>query len=177
MAKLFNIKKFLLKKVFFLLFFVTTTCTYSQNNNYVEVNSDSLITFAKKYIGVPYLWAGETAKGFDCSGFVYFVYKHFGIETTHNSYDFPKYGNFISIDSCKVGDVILFTREKSKNNKIGHVGIVISNFGEPLKFIQSSSSKKHNGVIITDYNNSHYKNRFIGVIRLIKDKCLQKSNT
>ena len=141
----------------------------AQKKEFVEVNPDSLINFAKKFIGIPYLWAGETPKGFDCSGFVYYVYKHFGIETTHNSYDFPKFGIKVSIDSCKTGDIILFTRENSTSKKIGHAGIVISKIGEPLVFIQSSSSKKHNGVVITDYNNSHYNSRFIEVIRLTKN--------
>ncbi len=158
--------KYLLFFLFFL--FISKVDVLAQQKEFVEVNSDSLVTFAKKFIGTPYLWAGASPKGFDCSGFVYYVYKHFGIETTHNSYDFPKFGLPIGIDSCKIGDVILFMREKTKDRKIGHVGIVISKLGEPLIFIQSSSSKKHNGVVITSYNNSHYKSRFVGIVRLTK---------
>ena len=165
--------KFLLVLSFsiFLLLFPKSNLL-AQQNKFVDVNPDSLVNFAKKFIGTPYLWAGETPKGFDCSGFVYYVYNHFGINTTHNSYDFPQLGEPVSIDSCQTGDVILFTREKAKDRKIGHVGLVISKLGEPLTFIQSSSSKKHNGVVITDYNKSHYKNRFIGVIRLTKSICI-----
>ncbi len=161
--------KCLLVLFFTTIVFITSNINiFAQKKEFVDVNPDSLVNFAKKFIGTPYLWAGYTPDGFDCSGFVYYVYNHFGIKTTLNSYDFPQFGVPISIDSCKTGDIILFTRENSKNRKIGHVGIVISKIGEPLTFIQASSSKKHNGVVITDYKNSHYKNRFIEVIRLTK---------
>jgi len=159
-------------RYFLFLFFATTFATFSnytvlaQEKKFVEVNPDSLVTFAKTFLGTSYVWAGCEPGGFDCSGFVYYVYNHFGITTTHNSYDFPQFGVPISIDSCKTGDIILFTREKSKNKKIGHVGIVISKLGEPLTFIQASSSKKHGGVVITDYEKSKYEKRFVGIIRL-----------
>lgn len=167
-CKIVMIKCFFVFCFSLFLIVVPTRKLLAQKKDFVEVNSDSLVNFAKKFIGIPYLWAGATPKGFDCSGFVYYVYNHFGIKTSHNSNDFPKLGLSVSIDSCKIGDIILFTGEKAKDRKVGHVGIVISKFGEPVTFIQSSSSKKHNGVVITDYNKSRYKSRFIGVVRLTK---------
>ena len=158
---------------YILVLFFTATALITSNRNvlaqekkFVDVNPDSLVNFAEKFIGTPYVWAGCEPGGFDCSGFVYYVYSHFGIITTHNSYDFPQFGVPISIDSCKTGDIILFTRENAKNKKIGHVGIVISKIGEPLTFIQASSSKEHGGVVITDYDKSKYQKRFVGIIRL-----------
>lgn len=169
MAKLYKISiSYLIIILFIILIVSSRNNALAQQKEFVEINPDSLINFAKKFIGTPYLWAGETPKGFDCSGFVYYVYNHFGINTTHNSCDFPQYGLPICIDSSKTGDIILFTSENSKNNKIGHVGIIISKKGEPLTFIQSSSSKRHNGVVITDYYSSKYTKRFIEVIRLTK---------
>ena len=44
--------------------------------------------------------------------------------------------------------------------------MVISKFGEPIKFIQASSAKKHKCVVITDYDKSIYEKRFVCVIRL-----------
>lgn len=158
-------------KRFIILFFITSffsihySSVSAQEKKFVDVNPDSLIAFAKKFIGTPYVWAGCEPSGFDCSGFVYYVYSHFGINTTKNSYDFPQYGVPVSIDSCKTGDLILFTLKNSKDKKIGHVGIIISKQGEPVEFIQSSSSKKHNGVVISQYN-SEYAKRFVEIIRL-----------
>ena len=43
------------------------------------VNGSDIITYAKNFIGVPYVFGGSTPKGFDCSGLVQYVYKHFGI--------------------------------------------------------------------------------------------------
>lgn len=81
--------------------------------------------------------------------------------------DYEKKGQIIKIDSARKGDVIVFTGTKPKNRKPGHVGIVISNPGENLQFIHSSSGKKANGIIITDYSTSpYYKSRFIKIVRV-----------
>ncbi len=149
---------------FFLLF--TNSRAEAQEKKFFEVNPDSLINFAEKFIGTPYVWAGNQPGGFDCSGFVYYIYQHFGKTTTLFSYEFPKFGEPISIDRCKTGDIILFSHEKSNSKKIGHVGLVISKLGEPLTFIQASSSKKHGGVVITTFKHSMYERRFIEIIRL-----------
>lgn len=158
-------------KYFIILLFISSfftsyyTSVFAQEKKFVDVNPDSLVSFAKQFIGTPYVWAGCEPGGFDCSGFVYYVYSHFGVNTTHNSYDFPQYGVPVCIDSCKTGDLILFTHENSKDKKIGHIGIIISKQGEPIEFIQSSSSKRHNGVVISEFN-SAYEKRFVEVIRL-----------
>ena len=81
--------------------------------------------------------------------------------------DYERKGQIIKIDSARKGDVIVFTGTKPKNRKPGHVGIVISNPGENLQFIHSSSGKKANGIIITDYSTSpYYKSRFIKIVRV-----------
>ena len=133
-----------------------------------EVDADSLISFAKQYQGTRYCYANCTPKnGFDCSGFVYYVFGNFNIKVPRASLDYEKHGRVIPLDSARVGDIIVFTGTKPKNRRPGHVGIVISNSGGDLKFIHSSSGKKANGVIITDYSSSsYYKSRFIKTVRV-----------
>jgi cell wall-associated NlpC family hydrolase len=133
-----------------------------------EVSADSLISYAKQYRGIKYCYGSCTPKnGFDCSGFVYYVFGHFNIKVPRASLDYEKQGKIIKIDSAKKGDVIVFTGTKPKNRKPGHVGIVISDPGSDLKFIHSSSGKKANGIIITDYSSSpYYQSRFIKVVRI-----------
>lgn len=135
-----------------------------------SLNSDSLVFFSKKYIGTHYKYASiNPSKGFDCSGFVYYVFHHFNIKVPRSSIDYGTIGKAINPDSAKIGDVIVFTGTNSKNRTPGHVGIVISNMGEELQFIHSSSNKKHSGVKISSYKESpYYEKRFLKIVRIIK---------
>ncbi len=133
-----------------------------------EVQADSLIAYAKQFQGIKYCYGSCTPKtGFDCSGFVYHVFGQFNIKVPRASLDYEKQGKKIKLDSARKGDVIVFTGTKPKNRRPGHVGIVISEPGEELKFIHSSSGKKANGIIITNYATSpYYQSRFIKVVRV-----------
>jgi cell wall-associated NlpC family hydrolase len=133
-----------------------------------EVSADSIIAFGKQYLGKKYCYGSCTPKkGFDCSGFVYYVFGHFNMKVPRASMDYEKQGRIIPVDSARKGDVMVFTGTKPKNRKPGHVGIVVSETGEALKFMHSSSGRKANGIIITDYSSSpYYKSRFIKVVRV-----------
>jgi peptidoglycan DL-endopeptidase CwlO len=131
-----------------------------------KVDVDSLIVYAKKFVGIPYKWSGNTPAGFDCSGFVSFVYAHYCVSLPRSSVDYFNVGVPVSSDSCRKGDIILFSGTDNNLAVVGHVGIVISNPGEPISFIHSSSSKKHLGVIISELKGTGYVDRFIGMRRL-----------
>lgn len=154
-----------------LIFFFPFLCEAQTN----EVLADSLIAYAKQFQGVEYCYGNCSPKtGFDCSGFVYFVFDHFNIKVPRASLDYEKQGRIINIESAHKGDIIVFTGTKPKNRKPGHVGIVVSNPGEDLKFIHSSSGKKANGIIITNYTTSaYYQQRFIKIVRVDRLKQLQ----
>lgn len=145
-----------------------TTVTKNLNPPKNKVSADSLLAFAKKQIGTKYCYANCTpSNGFDCSGFVYYTFSHFDIKVPRSSIDYMNYGRRVDPDSCKVGDVIVFTGTNPKNRKAGHVGIVISNPGEDITFIHSSSSKKCSGVKISSFKNDpYYKLRFIKIVRV-----------
>jgi len=132
------------------------------------INKDSLVFFCKKHLGIKYNYANcEPKSGFDCSGFVYYVFSHFNIKVPRSSIDFENFGKKIPMDSCKIGDVIVFTGTDAKLRKPGHVGIIISNPGEDLQFIHSSSDKKTPGIKISTYNNSeNYKKRYLKIVRV-----------
>lgn len=134
---------------------------------------DSIVNFAKKQIGIRYKWGGTTPKGFDCSGFVYYVYNHFGLDIPRSSKGMSDFGKSISLEDCQKGDIILFTRPKSKTRTVGHVGIIISEKGEPIKFIHSSSAKNRRGVVITDFEGS-YITRFVGIRRVLNKEVAAK---
>ena len=157
----------IIKQILYSLFILLSIQVFSQSKENINLNKDSLVNYAKSFLGTPYKWGGISSSGFDCSGFVSFVFRHFEITTPHGARDYYKLGKNISIDSCQKGDVILFTGTNFSRKSVGHVGIIISNFGEPAKFIHSSSSKNHRGVTITDYKNSAYPKRFMGIKRIL----------
>ncbi|MBS4061264.1 MAG: C40 family peptidase [Bacteroidetes bacterium] len=86
---------------------------------------DSLINYSRKFIGTPYRYGGKTEKGFDCSGFVYHVYKQFGIELPPSSRTQVEIGSPVAIDSVRKGDLLFFKGRNIKSSQIGHVAIVI----------------------------------------------------
>lgn len=131
------------------------------------VNPDTLLAFARTQLGTNYCYASkEPGRGFDCSGFVYFVFDHFNILVPRSSRDYMSFGTTVSLDSAKAGDVIVFTGTNAKNRRAGHVGIIISGGSDSATFIHSSSGKKK-GVIISDFNESpYYRKRFLKVVRI-----------
>ena len=133
-----------------------------------SVKADALIALAKTQLGKNYCYAvADPQKGFDCSGFVYHVFEHFYIKVPRASMDYEKFGRIVPKDSCKKGDIIVFTGTNHKIRKAGHVGIIVSNIGGEILFIHSSSGKKTNGVIITNLTKSEfYKRRLIKIARL-----------
>jgi len=108
------------------------------------ISSYNLVYFAQSLIGVPYREASsDPSVGFDCSGFVSYVFKNFDAEVPRSSSEYAGIGHQINIEDARPGDILLFTGTKSHNpNSIGHVAIVYSYDGNKLRFIHSTSGKK-----------------------------------
>jgi cell wall-associated NlpC family hydrolase len=128
---------------------------------------DSIVNYAQGYLGTPYVWGGSSTSGFDCTGFVYYVFKKFGIKVSRASSGYEDFGEKVDIEESKPGDIMLFTGTDTAKRKVGHAGIVLQNNEGNVDFIHSSSSKKHFGVTITRYNSSGYVKRFLRVIKVI----------
>lgn len=132
------------------------------------VQPDSLVAFAKTLIGIPYLYAStDPGKGFDCSGFITYVFNHFDLAVPRSSVDFTNMGREIAIEKAKPGDLILFTGTDSSDFVVGHMGIIESAINDELRFIHSTSGKAK-GVVISDMGD-YYKKRFVKVIRVFRD--------
>lgn len=131
-------------------------------NNTLNADRKSVIALAEKQLGTPYVWAGNSPDGFDCSGFTSYVFGQLGTDLPRRAADQYSKGTIVKEKSVQPGDLVFF----DNGSGISHVGIVISNPGEPLKMIHSSSSK---GIIITDVSASEYwQNRLYGFATYVK---------
>ncbi len=133
----------------------------------VTTPASQLLDFAKSMIGTPYRYASSNPdRGFDCSGFVNYVFNNFGFKVPRSSPEFARTGVPVKLSDAKVGDVLIFTGTNARVRKIGHVGIISSIEDGEIKFIHSSSGKA-NGVTITNLE-GYYKNRFIKAVSIIE---------
>lgn len=131
--------------------------------NTKKITASDIVAFAKLQLGVPYLYGGmDKMKGFDCSGFINYVFEHFGISVPRISYQFTNAGVNLPIEYCKPGDLILFTGSNPKSGIVGHMGIITENNKGDVKFIHASTSS---GVIISGMN-SYFIPRFVKVNRV-----------
>lgn len=118
---------------------------------------EQIVAFAEQFLGTPYVWAGSSPSGFDCSGFVSYVFKNFGY--TVNRTAASMYTNGVAVDKSElqIGDAVFFA---SSSESIGHVGIYIGD-GE---FIHSSSGCGY--VTISGLDESYYSRMYVGARRI-----------
>lgn len=125
---------------------------------------DSIVNYGMKLLGTPYVSAGCSKKGFDCSGFVYFVFQHFKIKVPRSSAAYNNFGREIAIENVQKGDVLLFL--SPTRNEIGHIGIVSNPNGKQSDFIHATSGREMK-VTITNLANKGYAKRFVKAIRIL----------
>lgn len=120
---------------------------------------EEIVAYAKKHLGTSYCYAGSTPKsGFDCSGFVNFVFKNFDIELPRSSSGFTNLGKPLEPEEFRVGDILVFYGYRDRNS-VGHVGIIYEANGMQSKFIHSSSGSEM-AVVISELGSDMYTRRF-----------------
>lgn len=119
--------------------------TSFESSSVATTEQMDLVEFACQFVGNPYVWGGnDPYTGADCSGFVRYVYKHFGVDLPRCSYDQAEVGTTVSFDEMQPGDLIFYYR----GNRIGHVAMYIGN-GKAVH------ARGHAyGICITDYDYS-----------------------
>jgi cell wall-associated NlpC family hydrolase len=139
---------------------ITTT---NKGNSRTNTRIDSLVIIAHQYMGNRYRRGGASTAGFDCSGYTMTVFKQLNIKLPHTSAGQGLIGVTINQQNIQKGDLILFRGGNRRSRRIGHVGIVITEKGEPVRFIHSSTSE---GVRIDNLNASYYRNRYVKAVRI-----------
>jgi cell wall-associated NlpC family hydrolase len=135
--------------------------------NTENVVADSVVDFAKTLIGTKYKYGSSIKEqGFDCSGFITYVFNYFKIQVPRISKDFTNAGTPVSLDESKPGDLILFTGTDTTGWIVGHMGIITQNDKDKIQFIHSASGKSI-GVIISGMS-KYFETRFVKVIRVFQ---------
>ena len=127
----------------------------------VSEKSNAIIEYAKKFMGVPYVWGGMSPSGFDCSGFINYVFKGFGFGLTRTSYGLAELGKTVRLSELRPGDLMFFKARNLNTTRVGHVALVVDTSDGIIQFIHAAST----GIRIDTFNNSSYY-----VPRYIKSK-------
>lgn len=129
--------------------------------------SDEIVRYALTLLGTPYLYGGISRNGFDCSGFITHVFKENGVAVKRSSALQATEGKEINRSEAAPGDLVIFTGTDRTVREPGHVGIVISEPGDTIKFIHSSSARSESGVKISQVEGSGYEARFLSIRRIL----------
>lgn len=139
------------------------------NPNQDKLDRKELIVFAKTFIGTPYVYARQDPKvGFDCSGYINYVFKNYNIIVPRSSSGFKNFGKKVAIDQVQIGDVLVF-KGYQDSTVIGHLGIVCEANGLNSKFVHATSGKAMQ-VTVSELNSTHYANRFLKAVDVIDNK-------
>lgn len=139
-----------------------TTSSKKEETTSNKVTGEDIVAYAKKYLGYKYVYGGTSpSTGFDCSGFTYYVYKHFGYTLSRSSVSQATNGTKVEKKDLQPGDLVIY--KNTSLTRIGHVGIYIGD----NKMIHASEPGV--GVIITDIDSKAHKypQRYVTARRII----------
>jgi cell wall-associated NlpC family hydrolase len=117
-------------------------------------DADRIVDLATRHVGRPYAWAGASPNGFDCSGFVMYVYAGLGVLLPHNAAQQYTVGTRVRREDLRPGDLVFFDR-------LRHNGIYIGDG----QFVHAS--KRGSGVKISHLDDDWYRERWTGARRVL----------
>lgn len=132
--------------------------------NYASIpkpSQNDIVKSAKMFLGLPYLWAGTSSFGYDCSGIIYSVYKNHGILIPRDSFYQATKGTAVAKKNLQPGDLVFFAGNRGKG-KVYHVGLYIGD-GKMLHSPNASDKVK-----IESISAGVYKTNYSGARRYLK---------
>ncbi len=168
----FFMKNFLALFLLIFLFFsgVQAELSYSDSTDlcskkYSEM-IENVILSGKNFIGTPYRYGGKNPGGFDCSGFVHFIFEPFGLNLPASSRDYVRMGDEIDISQARKGDFALFKGRNESGSTIGHVALVIDVAEDGSIYILHATVNR--GVTISNMTSEmYYRKRYVSMRRIM----------
>lgn len=124
--------------------------------------TDMLVQTARQFLDLPYLWAGTSGFGFDCSGFTYLIYQSHGITIPRDSGPQSQAGKSVSVDQLQPGDLLFFAHDRGKG-RVHHVAMYVGD-GQMIHSPHSARSIK-----IIPIDTPVYKEEFAGARRYLEE--------
>jgi len=113
-----------------------------------------IVRYAKRFVGVPYVWGGMSPRGFDCSGFTAYVYRRFGVSLPHYTVAQFRRGRSVRVRRLRPGDLVFF-------HGLGHVGLYVGRG----RFIHAP---RRGTRVRIDPLAGWYRSRLVGVRRFVR---------
>jgi cell wall-associated NlpC family hydrolase len=132
------------------------------NEATVNPTGEHLVDTANLFLGLPYLWAGVSAFGFDCSGFTYSLYGFHGIGIPRDASDQSKSGTAVRRSELRPGDLMFFAYDNGKG-RVHHVGMYAGN-GQMIHSPKSESS-----IELTPIDTPYFVKEYAGARRYLPD--------
>ena len=154
-----------MKKLGMMVLALTLLLAFSAGS--VSASSSSMLSDIEGVKGTKYKYGGNTTSGFDCSGFVRYIFDRMNVELPRRSVDQAAKGTKVAKEDLKAGDLVFFDTSGPNNGGITHVGIYIGDD----KFAHASSSK---GVTVDTLSSTYYKPRYVTARRILSNEQYDK---
>ena len=118
-----------------------------------------LLELAQQLQGVPYVWGGTSPRGFDCSGFVQYMYRSIGYDLNRTCSQQLCGGVIVEKEQLQPGDILFFTGTTWENSLTSHVGIYV---GEGM-FVHTGNR----GVVYDSLDSAYYSSKYLCARRVI----------
>ncbi|WP_028393477.1 C40 family peptidase [Bacillus cihuensis] len=148
-----------MKRIFSSLFIIGLLFSLLPTFKVEAATEKDLLNIAKSHIGVPYLTGGTTPKGFDCSGFLVYVFNKIGVSVPRTAAEQATVGKSVDKSALQPGDLVFFKNTVSGKSGVTHSGIYTGD----NSFISATSSK---GIAIVSLDNTYWAPKYAGAKRI-----------
>jgi cell wall-associated NlpC family hydrolase len=133
----------------------------------LDEQSLKILESAYSYLGIPYRWGGTTPSGFDCSGFVRYVFNENGIPLGRSSQVQAQEGKPVRLSDLKPGDLIFFKMHHRTRDhyRVNHVGLYVGNG----QFIHASCNAHAHEIKVDELESESYFPRIVEARRILEN--------